>query len=79
ELTPALLGAIGESWASIIVFSKGYASSRWCLKELAEIMKKRKETGLGVYPIFYDVDPSDLRNQRNSVEEAFKKHETNKK
>ncbi|OMO87989.1 hypothetical protein CCACVL1_08614 [Corchorus capsularis] len=79
ELTPALLGAIGESWASIIVFSKGYASSRWCLKELAEIMKKRKERGLGVYPIFYDVDPSDLRNQRNSVEEAFKKHETNKK
>ncbi|OMO58149.1 hypothetical protein COLO4_34827 [Corchorus olitorius] len=79
ELTPELLRAIRESWASIIVFSEGYASSRWCLKELAEIIKQRKERGLGVYPIFYDVDPSHLRNQTNKVGEAFKNHETNKK
>ncbi|KAK8622736.1 hypothetical protein V6N13_117639 [Hibiscus sabdariffa] len=32
-------------------------------------------TGHKVFPIFYHVDPSDLRKQRGKVEEAFAKHE----
>jgi hypothetical protein len=28
-----------------------------------------------VFPIFYGVDPSDVRNQRGSFAEAFRKHE----
>ncbi|OMO58003.1 hypothetical protein COLO4_34933 [Corchorus olitorius] len=75
EFAPELLRAIRESWGSIIVFSEGYAFSRWCLDELVEIMEQREERGHMVYPIFYHVDPSDFRHQTNKVGEAFKKHE----
>ncbi|KAI6679649.1 hypothetical protein NL676_033530 [Syzygium grande] len=34
EIAPAILGAIGESRISIVVFSEKYASSGWCLDEL---------------------------------------------
>jgi|UniRef100_A0A2K1ZU98 hypothetical protein len=39
EISDHLLEAIQESKISIVVFSKGYASSRWCLDELVEIVK----------------------------------------
>ncbi|XP_028771910.1 TMV resistance protein N-like [Neltuma alba] len=35
NLPPHLRQAIGESWIWIVVFSKNYASSSWCFKELA--------------------------------------------
>ncbi|KAJ6858164.1 disease resistance protein RUN1-like [Populus alba x Populus x berolinensis] len=70
------LRAIQESKISIAVFSKGYASSRWCLNELVEILKcKRKRTGQIVLPIFYDIDPSDVRKQTGSFAEAFDNYE----
>ncbi|KAJ6947414.1 disease resistance protein RUN1-like [Populus alba x Populus x berolinensis] len=76
EISEHLLEAIRESKISIVVFSKGYASSRWCLNELVEILKcKRKKTGQIVLPIFYDIDPSDVRKQTGSFAEAFDKHE----
>ncbi|XVF18880.1 hypothetical protein REPUB_Repub11eG0061600 [Reevesia pubescens] len=74
-IAPKLFKAIQESWCSIIVFSKTYAFSSWCLDELAEIVKQKKGRGHKVFPIFYDVDPSDLRKQTGRVEEAFAKHE----
>ncbi|KHG30618.1 TMV resistance N [Gossypium arboreum] len=75
EIAPELLKAIQESWCSVIVFSQTYAFSSWCLEELAEIVKQHKNDGHKVFPIFYDVDPSDLRNQKGKVKEAFAKHE----
>ncbi|XVF77538.1 hypothetical protein PTKIN_Ptkin14bG0052900 [Pterospermum kingtungense] len=75
EIAPELFKAIKESWCSLIVFSETYAFSGWCLEELAEIVKQRKERGHKVFPIFYDVDPTFLRNQTGKVEEAFAKHE----
>ncbi|XP_022734265.1 TMV resistance protein N-like [Durio zibethinus] len=75
EIAPELFKAIQESWCSVIVFSETYASSGWCLKELAEIVKQKKQRGHKVFPIFYDVDPSDLRKQTGKVEKAFAKHE----
>ncbi|OMO58099.1 hypothetical protein COLO4_34877 [Corchorus olitorius] len=75
EFAPELLRAIGESWGSIIVFSQGYAFSCWCLDELVKIMEQREQRGHMVYPIFFHVDPSDFRHQRNYVEKAFKEHE----
>ena len=70
-----LLKAIEESRFAIIIFSKNYASSRWCLDELAEIVKCKKEKGLTILPIFYDVDPSDVRKQTGTFGQAFNKHE----
>lgn len=73
EISAALLKAIEESRVSIIVFSKNYASSRWCLDELAKILECRKSKGQEVRSVFYKVDPSDVRHQTGSVGEAFAK------
>ncbi|KAE8675492.1 Cullin-associated and neddylation dissociated [Hibiscus syriacus] len=75
EIAPELFKAIQQSWCSVIVFSKTYAFSSWCLEELAEIVKQKLEKGHKIFPIFYDVDPSDLRKQKDKVGEAFAKHE----
>ncbi|XVF78442.1 hypothetical protein PTKIN_Ptkin14bG0133500 [Pterospermum kingtungense] len=75
EIAPELFQAIQESWCSVIVFSETYAFSSWCLEELAEIVKQRKERGHKVFPIFYEVDPSDLRKQSGKVRQAFAEHE----
>ncbi|RVW60087.1 TMV resistance protein N [Vitis vinifera] len=77
NIAPELLKAIEESRYSIVVFSKTYADSKWCLDELAKIMECRQEYGQIVLPIFYHVDPSDVRKQTGSFEEAFTKYEEN--
>jgi hypothetical protein len=67
--------AIQESRISVVVFSKGYASSTKCLDQLVHIMDARDKTGLLVLPVFYNVDPSEVRKQKGLFEEAFAKHE----
>ncbi|OMO62074.1 hypothetical protein COLO4_33235 [Corchorus olitorius] len=70
-----LLNAIQESWCAIIVFSETYAFSSWCLDELTAIVKQKNAGKLKIFPVFYNVDPSDLRKHTGKVEEAFAKHE----
>lgn len=57
----------------MVVFSKNYASSSWCLNELLEILQCNEELGQLVIPIFYGLDPSHLRKQTGDFGEAFKK------
>ncbi|XP_031387222.1 TMV resistance protein N-like [Punica granatum] len=75
DISSTLIQAIRSSRISVIVFSENYANSRWCLEELAEIIDCRKNTGQKVFPIFYGVDLSDVRNQRGSYAKAFVRHE----
>ncbi|KAI5342842.1 hypothetical protein L3X38_010718 [Prunus dulcis] len=75
EISPALVKAIEESRISLIVFSENYASSRWCLDELVKILQCKQSKQQVVLPIFYKVDPSDVRNQRSSYGDAFVQHE----
>ncbi|XP_050385306.1 TMV resistance protein N-like isoform X2 [Argentina anserina] len=76
EIGPTLVKAIQESRVFVIVFSKHYASSKWCLDELLTILDCSKESkGQLVWPIFYKVDPSDVRKQRGSFAEAMLQHE----
>ncbi|KAL2984993.1 hypothetical protein AAZX31_12G124100 [Glycine max] len=50
-----ILQAIEGLRVYIVVFSKDYALSTWCMKELAKIVDWVEETGRSVLPIFYDV------------------------
>ncbi|KAL4352338.1 hypothetical protein GQ457_06G022710 [Hibiscus cannabinus] len=79
EISEALLKAIEDSRGSVIVFSGDYASSRWCLDELVKIIdsKKSNPRNYFVLPVFYCVDPSDVREQRGSFSDAFAKYEEN--
>ncbi|KAJ9182805.1 hypothetical protein P3X46_006757 [Hevea brasiliensis] len=75
SISQALPKAIGESRVLIIIFSKNYASSTWCLDELVEILQCKKAGRQTVLPIFYDVTPSQVRKQLGNFEEAFAVHE----
>ncbi|XP_062024589.1 disease resistance protein RPV1-like [Rosa rugosa] len=75
EISDALLKAIEESRISIVVFSKTYASSKWCLDELVKILQCKKSKNQMVRPVFYKVDPSNVRNQSGSFGEALAQHE----
>ncbi|XAR49311.1 17-beta-estradiol 17-dehydrogenase [Bertholletia excelsa] len=68
---------IKKSKISIIVFSKGNASSTQCLDTLVMILQ-HKRTSFDphhVLPLFYDVEPTDVKKQTGCFEEAFKRHE----
>ncbi|KAM7461864.1 hypothetical protein LguiA_029985 [Lonicera macranthoides] len=77
EIGPELVRAINDSKISIPIFSKNYASRKWCLIELACMVQCLKKGGQRVFPIFYDVDPDVVQHQRGSYEEAFRQHKEN--
>ncbi|XP_057458662.1 disease resistance protein RUN1-like [Lotus japonicus] len=70
-VSDSLMDAISKSRISIVVLSKHYANSKWCMLELLDIMKHRRTTGLVVVPVFYEVDPSDVRHQTGQFGKAF--------
>ncbi|KDP42288.1 hypothetical protein JCGZ_01612 [Jatropha curcas] len=51
EITPALKQTIQESCISIVIFSKNYADSPWCLDELVVINECREKSGQIVLPV----------------------------
>ena len=74
EISASLLKTIESSRISIIVFSENYASSTWCLDELAKIVECKNNDQL-VRPVFYNVDPSEVRNQKGKYGKALSKHQ----
>ncbi|CAN1245262.1 Disease resistance protein L6 [Linum grandiflorum] len=74
-IAPSLVQAITESKIYIPILSKSYASSKWCLQELAKMVECcRKGKGHIIFPVFYFMDPRDVRHQAGPYEEAFEQH-----
>ncbi|KAF8012320.1 hypothetical protein BT93_I0457 [Corymbia citriodora subsp. variegata] len=76
-IEPKLLDAICHSRVALVVFTTNYADSRWCLNELVEIMENnrrfRDHQGHVVLPIFYDVEPGDVRKQSGRFGVGFRR------
>ncbi|KAG0582711.1 hypothetical protein KC19_3G079300, partial [Ceratodon purpureus] len=65
--------ALDMAKVHIAVVSRGYAESKYCLNELVAMMR----SGKPVLPVFYDVEPVDLRWVENGpFAEAFEKHKS---
>ncbi|XP_076925922.1 TMV resistance protein N-like [Bidens hawaiensis] len=73
RINEQLVRSIEDSRIHIIIFSKNYASSSWCLNELVKIMECEKTQEQTAYPVFYDVEPTEVRHQSGAVGEAFAK------
>ncbi|XP_004304954.1 PREDICTED: TMV resistance protein N-like [Fragaria vesca subsp. vesca] len=71
---PKLLKAIQRSRISVIIVSGNYPFSGWCLDELVCIMELWKREDKLVLPIFYNVDPSDVRIQKGDFVDALEEH-----
>lgn len=69
---------IEQSKISIVVLSPDYAGSSWCLDELVHTMDCRKSYGRFVFPVFYGVDPSHVRNQTGDFGKALELTATKK-
>ncbi|XP_020991127.1 disease resistance-like protein DSC1 [Arachis duranensis] len=75
DLLPTLFTAIEKSQIALVIFSSDYASSKWCLEELVKITECMTENWQIVIPIFYNIDPSDVRRQKGCYQNAFVHHE----
>ncbi|MED6173531.1 hypothetical protein PIB30_060293 [Stylosanthes scabra] len=71
EVYPELMDAIRDSRLAIIVFSKAYPTSTWCLDEMSAIEDRRRQKEQIVYPVFYDITASDVGRQKGPYEDHF--------
>ncbi|XP_014515208.1 disease resistance protein LAZ5 isoform X1 [Vigna radiata var. radiata] len=57
---------------AIVVFTKTYSQSAWCLHELQQIIKWQETYSRHVLPVYYEIQPSDVRLQKGDFGKSFK-------
>ncbi|XP_039166263.1 disease resistance protein RUN1-like isoform X2 [Eucalyptus grandis] len=77
EIGPELLRNITQSTISIPIISENYFSSKWCLRELVQMLKCKRSKEQIVLPIFYKVEPSQVRHPTGRLREAIDAHKKN--
>ncbi|XP_039165764.1 disease resistance protein RUN1-like [Eucalyptus grandis] len=72
-----ILRAIDNSIIYIPIFSPTYASSKWCLRELVHIRQNlsQSEGQKCILPIFFHVEPDDVKLKTQRYIEDFSRHE----
>ncbi|XP_048136630.1 disease resistance protein L6-like [Rhodamnia argentea] len=77
RIADELLQAIENSKIYIPVFSKNYAWSHWCLRELAHMVEctSKSNGNKEILPIFLDVEPDDVKLKTNLYSKALLKHQ----
>ncbi|KAF8017509.1 hypothetical protein BT93_H2629 [Corymbia citriodora subsp. variegata] len=72
-----LLRALDNTQIYIPIFSKGFAFSPWCLREVAHMIDCtfKSDGKKEILPIFFDVEPDDVKLKTNLFRDALCEHE----
>ncbi|KOM58396.1 hypothetical protein LR48_Vigan11g143000 [Vigna angularis] len=57
---------------AIVVFTQTYSQSAWCLNQLLQIIKWHETYCRHVLPVYYEIQPSDVRLQKGDFGKALK-------
>ncbi|CAM8881954.1 unnamed protein product [Rhodiola kirilowii] len=71
DIQQKLYEGINRSEVSVVILSPGYADSRWCLDELVKIMELQALNVNRVLPVFFNLEPTVVRNQTGVYKDAF--------
>ncbi|GLJ34143.1 hypothetical protein SUGI_0686390 [Cryptomeria japonica] len=72
-LPTAIEAAVSSAKLHIAIFSPNYAQSPWCLEELSFMLTTHTQ----IVPVFYHVQPDDVRYAKGAFADAFWRHEKN--
>ncbi|XP_039165344.1 disease resistance protein RPV1-like [Eucalyptus grandis] len=71
-----LIRSITQSKISIPIISENYASSKWCLRELALMLNCKRNKEQKVLPIFYKVKPWQVEHLIGRFGDAIRTHKS---
>ncbi|XP_056162559.1 disease resistance protein RPV1-like [Syzygium oleosum] len=77
EIGEEILRAIDGAKICIPIFSEDYASNARCLRELAAMVDSKAKSGGGktIFPMFYNVEPCDVRLETPRYRRTLSMHE----